>query len=190
MGGIGDAAALAWRDARAVRPLPRRARRRFDAHPQRGHRADRRRGRPRRRGRRGDRGRHARRGRLRGEPPLARRARSTGVPVGAFARVLARIEPTPGRARADRRRPRARRTRRRRLGRLPRDPRHGRRRARRGRLAREPARRPTTARCPGPSTARSWMPRARPPLCASGPKPRACRSRGRSRSATARTTCG
>ena len=80
------------------------------------------------------------------EPALAGRRRSPACPCRAFAHVLARIEPTPGRARADRRRARARRPGRRRLRRLPRDPRHDRPRARRGRVAREPARGRATAR--------------------------------------------
>ena len=79
---------------------------------------------------------------LRSRVERARRA----CPISAFARVLARIEPTPGVRELIARGARARRPRRRRLRRLPRDPRHDRPRPRRRRLAREPARDVRTAR--------------------------------------------
>ncbi|UJP12646.2 HAD-IB family phosphatase [Microbacterium elymi] len=85
-------APVLWTGARAS---ARRPRCRFHAHPQRGDRTHRRRGRPRPGGRGRDGGRDARRGRLRREPALARRG-AARVPVSAFTRVLARIEPTPG----------------------------------------------------------------------------------------------
>ena len=153
----------------------RRPRRRLDAHPQRGDRA------ARRRGGRGAEVAAATEAAMRGEVDFAASLRSRVERAGrasrsrAFARVLARIEPTPGvRELIDAVHERG--------GRvgvvsggfheiLDTD----RPRPRRGRLAGQPARRAETARSRARSTARSWMPRARQPRCASGPRERASR---------------